>query len=210
MAGLSPWVLKRRVIRHYDRIARLYNALYGHEQNQKISRALSSLRFKPFEAVLDVGCGTGLLFKHIGMVDSVDFIVGVDIARGPLMVARETVKSSGLSKVHLVRADADFLPFRDGVFDKVFAITLLQNMPDYICTLKEVARVSKNDATIIVTGLKKVFSRESFTFALEEAGLKFHLLDDSGGDIKCHIAVCSKTTAPENINRREVEIIAGW
>ncbi|MBS7640676.1 MAG: class I SAM-dependent methyltransferase [Candidatus Bathyarchaeia archaeon] len=201
----ESWKIKRGVIRHYDRIASIYNELYGHEQSQKIRKALLSLNFNPSEDILDVGCGIGLLLKHMNGLACT--FVGVDIARKPLEIAKKLIKSSIVNEAFLIRADADFLPFRDGVFDKVFAITLLQNMPNYISALNEMARVAKDDATIVVTGLKKTFSRKSFSETLKKAGLDFTLLDDE--EIKCYIAFCRKNL-PQNINRGELEIIAGW
>lgn len=205
MSSSKPWRIKRKVIRHYDRIAPLYNALYGYEQNQKIRKALYSLGFKPFETVLDVGCGTGLLFKHI--VDPIGAIVGVDIAREPLKIAKNLIRNSRINEIFLIRADADFLPFKSGVFDKVFTITLLQNMPNYLSTLNELSRVAKDDSVIVITGLKKTFSRKSLLETLRRAHLNFLLLDDEE-DIKCYIAICYKGTSSKDINRREVEMIA--
>lgn len=205
MAGNESWRIKREVIRHYDRIASIYDGLYGREQSQKIKKALLSLNFNPPEDILDVGCGIGLLLKHINGLACT--FVGVDIAGKPLKIAKKLIKSSIVNEAFLIRADADFLPFKDGVFDKVFAITLLQNMPNYVSALNEMARVAKDDAIIIVTGLKKVFSRESFSETLKKAGLKFTLLGDE--DTKCYIAICRKNL-PQNINKGELEIIAKW
>lgn len=201
----EQWRVKRSVIRHYDRIAPIYNALYGNEQNQKMVKTLRSLDFSPFDFVLDVGCGTGLLFKHIANI--ADMIVGVDIAREPLKIARNIVRGSGFDGVFLVRADADFLPFRDGVFNKVFAITLLQNMPNPTLTLNEITRVAKDEAVIVITGLKKAFSRGRFSETLRKAGLNHILLGDEES-IKCHIAICFKGDLSKSINKRGLEIIA--
>jgi len=176
-------------------------------RTKRLRKALYCLGFKPFETILDVGCGAGLLFKHI--VDPIGVIVGVDIARELLNIAKKLIKNSRLNEVFLVRADADFLPFRDGVFDKVFAITLLQNMSIYLLTFNEIARVAKDDSVIVITGLKKTFSRKSLSDALRRAHLNFFLLDDEE-DIKCYIAICSKGTSSKNINKREVEMIARW
>lgn len=205
MMGGRSWRIKRKVIRGYNRLAPIYNTLYAHEQNQKIRRALYALNFSPPETILDVGCGTGLLFKHIS--DLAGMLVGVDIAREPLKIAKKLIRDSGIDKAFLVLADADFLPFKSSVFDKVFAITLLQNMPDPILTLNEISRVAKEDAAIIITGLKKVFSRGFFSDLLRKASFNFTLLDGEE-DIKCHIAVCCKGDLTKNINKREMKIIA--
>lgn len=202
------WRLKRRVIQHYDRLSRVYNALYSYEQSLKIEEALRFVNINLSDVILDVGCGTGILFKHISNLAGL--IVGVDISSQTLNVAKKTMKEMGLDRISLVRADADFLPFKDGVFDKVFAITLLQNMPNPILTVKEIMRVAKNDAEIILTGLKKFFSKESFLKILEESGMSFYPLN-TRENIKCHIAICSKgrLILGKSINNRsEIEMIA--
>ncbi|MEM2341589.1 MAG: class I SAM-dependent methyltransferase [Candidatus Bathyarchaeia archaeon] len=189
MLDLRFWEIKRKVIKHYDKISRIYNALYGYEQKLKINEILKILHINPLDVILDVGCGTGLLFNYTS--DSARFIIGVDISLKILKVAKNLIKKDRLNNVFLIRADADFLPFRDEVFDKVFAITLLQNMPDPILTLHEIARVAKNNSEIIVTGLKKFFSKEDFLRILRELGMATSLID-TDEKIKCYIAMCSK------------------
>lgn len=198
----DAWKEKRRVIRHYDRLAGVYDLLYGDEQRLKIKEILNAINLSGSDLILDAGCGTGLLFNHIH--DLVGAIVGVDISLGSLKVARDLVKRMGLKKVSLVRADADHLPFKDGVFDKVFAITLLQNLPNPVLTLHEILRVSKGDSWIAVTGLKKSFSREVFLEILFRAGMPSSIIE-CDENIKCHIAICSREAVfpTKNINMRE-------
>jgi len=153
---LSVWERKLDVMTHYDATARIYDLQYGREQRMKIEFILKSLDLRANSLILDVGCGTGLLFDYVlGNV-----IVGVDISKGILRRAKGKIR--GRENVFLVQADADYLPFQDGIFDAVFAITLLQNMPSPIETLEEISRVAKKDAVIVVTGLKKKFGFKDF------------------------------------------------
>ncbi|MDH5754096.1 MAG: hypothetical protein OEY95_02665, partial [Candidatus Bathyarchaeota archaeon] len=64
------------------------------------------------------------------------------------------------------------------------------NMPDPAKTLNEVKRVTKDNAVIVVTGLKKKFSLEIFEGLLRNAGLNIIALKN--GNLKCHVAVCTK------------------
>ncbi|MEM1508207.1 MAG: class I SAM-dependent methyltransferase [Candidatus Bathyarchaeia archaeon] len=209
MVGLEYWRIKRETARYYDRIARIYDALYSYEQNLKIKEILKNVDIEPSDIVLDLGCGTGLLFEYIARLSGL--MVGVDISIGALRRAKNLVKRSGLNMVHLIRADADFLPFKDHFFNKVFAVTMLQNMPNPQLTLKEMLRVAKENSEIIVTGLKGAFTRELFSRTLAEAGLSFFLADTED-KVKCYIAVCwlgEKRPIPaKNINNGTVEIIS--
>jgi ubiquinone/menaquinone biosynthesis C-methylase UbiE len=74
----------------------------------------------------------------------------------------------------------------------VFAVTLLQNIPDPLTMFEEIKRVSKREAIIAVTALKKEFSRENFTKLLQSAQLKI-LTMKADENLKDHIAICKPT-----------------
>jgi len=186
MAATVSWTKKLEVIRHYNAIADIYDRRYLAEQNVKIRTALVHTDLRGRSFILDVGCGTGILFDHLK--DSGIVQVGIDIAKK--ILKKVTERESYSVKVNIVLADADYMPFPNGIFDMVFAITLLQNLPKPEKTLKEIIRVSKPDATIIVTGLKKKFSLESFIKILGDSGLNIRLLKDSG-ELKDFIAICT-------------------
>jgi ubiquinone/menaquinone biosynthesis C-methylase UbiE len=184
---MAEWNKKREVMHHYNSSAPVYDAQYGEEQDAKMKAALSSTNLKKDSLVLDAGCGTGLLFKRVGR--SVKLLVGLDMS--PRILKEAKKRAEQLPAAAVVRADADFIPFQNNVFDATFAITLLQNVPDPLVTLREVKRVSKDRAFIVTTGLKKNFSREAFVGLLRKAGLGVSVIE-SGGELKGHVAVCRK------------------
>jgi ubiquinone/menaquinone biosynthesis C-methylase UbiE len=183
------WEKKREVIRHYDELAPFYDSLYGDEQNLKFKLVQENVSIQGSDKILDVGCGSGFLFKHVAF--DAAFIVGVDLSTGLLKVARAQIKNKKLVSVYLVRADTDYLPFRDMFFDKVFAFTLLQNIPDPDATLGEMIRVAKENAVFVVSGLKKAFSEQSFRRILAKVGFKFKTIKASEHS-KDFIAVCHR------------------
>lgn len=155
-------------MRNYNRSARVYDAQYAKEQGAKIEAALKHVVLKESSLVLDVGCGTGLLFEHVG--ESVELLVGLDISLRILQEAKKRVKR--FREAALIRADADFMPFLSQIFDMTFAITLLQNIPNPLQTLHEMKRVSKRPSIMVVSGLKKEFAKKAFIRLLEEARLE--------------------------------------
>lgn len=183
---MSEWNKKRRIMQRYDLTAQMYDMWYAEEQTAKIDAVLESVDVKRHSAILDVGCGTGLLFNHVA--EKAETIVGLDISIKVLLQAKE--RSRKLASVHLIQADADNLPFSNEVFSHVFAMTLIQNMPNPIKTLKEVKRVTKNDAVMVVTGLKKKFSLEGFVRLLRRIGL--NIIEVKNENLKCYVAICSK------------------
>jgi ubiquinone/menaquinone biosynthesis C-methylase UbiE len=111
----------------------------------------------------------------------------LDFSKKTLLKAKERLKNQ--AGVDLVRADADNMPLRDKVFDRVFAMTLIQNTPSPIETLNEIRRVAKDDAVIAVTGLKKIFSKSTLENLLKNAGLSIIAMENEG--LKCYVAVCT-------------------
>jgi demethylmenaquinone methyltransferase/2-methoxy-6-polyprenyl-1,4-benzoquinol methylase len=185
---MQEWKEKRQVLEHYDREAEIYDVQYFGEQKIKIEYILKSIKIKSKDLVLDLGCGTGFLFQQIR--DGIGFFVGLDISVKSLQKARNRVKN--ISNVYLVRGDADNIPFPDKIFDKIFAITVLQNMPDPIKTIIEIKRSGKAQAIFILTGLKKKFTLKSFIDLLEKSELKMVTLN-SNELLKGNVVVCINT-----------------
>ncbi len=183
---MSEWYKKRDMMRHYDLTAHIYDMQYAEEQTAKIEAAMESVNMEKQDLVLDVGCGTGLLFKYVA--NKAKTIVGLDISRKILLHAKERVKK--FPNVYLIWADADNMPLKEKIFDHVFAVTLIQNTPNPVKTLNEVKRVTRENAVIVVTGLKKKFSLEIFEGLLRDAGLNIVALKSE--NLKCHVAVCAK------------------
>jgi ubiquinone/menaquinone biosynthesis C-methylase UbiE len=185
---VNKWDQKRKTMRRYDLTAQLYDMRYTEEQELKYKTALERLNIARNNKILDVGCGTGLLFSHVAA--ETQTVVGVDISGKLLLQAKERARN--FRNVHLVQADADHLPFKDNYFSVVFAFTVLQNMPDPLETLKEIKRIAERDAPIVVTGLKKAFSLDAFSELLQSAGLRVVSLKEADA-LKCHVAVSARS-----------------
>lgn len=171
-------------MRRYDLTAEMYDVRYAEEQAAKYKIAMERLNITSNSSVLDVGCGTGLLFSHVA--SEAHAVVGVDISGKLLLQAKKHARD--FRNIHLVQADADHLPFQAAHFSVVFAFTVLQNMPKPLETLSEIKRSAERGASIVVTGLKKAFSSESFSALLQNAGLHLVSLEDADA-LKCYVAV---------------------
>lgn len=132
---------KRAVREYYSAISAGYDELYGEEQSAKLGEVLKLLRFEGDDVVLDVGCGYGLITKHIG--EGVGRIVGIDISR-------EMVERGRRSGIEFLICDAENLPFRQRVFDKVVSFTVLQNLTDPSKTLGEMGRACQGYVALTV------------------------------------------------------------
>jgi malonyl-CoA O-methyltransferase len=179
------WEKKRKVIKEYNESAALYDARFSNEQTRKYEIALKSVSINQNQVILDAGCGTGLLIERIAKLAR--FVVGIDFSRQMVKLSKYKLRSS--NNVELICADVDYLPFRNLIFDQVFAVTLLQNVPDPIRSLQEINKVIKTSGNLIVTGLKKNFTRENFTKILKKVGLETVVLIDREEEIKDYIGV---------------------
>ena len=185
---MQDWNQKRNSKQHYDLQAEIYDKQYAGEQDNKIESMLETLDLKANELVLDLGCGTGFLLEHIS--EKVAFIVGADISKKALLWAKKRANTK--SNVDLVCADADNTPFVDNLFDKIFSVTVLQNMPEPTKTIREIKRAGKPEAVFAVTGLKKKFTKESFVELLKNSRLKLISLREDE-NLKGYVAVCSNS-----------------
>jgi malonyl-CoA O-methyltransferase len=182
---MTVWDKKRDIMRRYDATAQIYDTRYAEEQAAKIEAALRHVEVQA-ETVLDVGCGTGILFSYVA--DKAAMTVGVDVSSRTLLKAKERARNH--PNVHLVCADADNMPLKDNVFDRAFAVTIIQNMPNQTETLNEIRRVVKDNALIVVTGLKKIFTKNKLQKTLKNAGLNIIVMRNKS--LKCYVAVCTK------------------
>ena len=164
---------KRNIRESYDALGgRLYDKRYRLEQAAKYDEILRRVTPSIDDIVLDDGCGTGLLLERLQ-----SHAVGVDLSHGLLSTAYSRLKNR--SRIRLIQADADQLPFRDRIFDKVFAVTLIQNTPEPEQALMELRRVARAGSEVIVTALKKSFTLQGFKQLLNVSGLAIrHLVPD--------------------------------
>jgi SAM-dependent methyltransferase len=97
--------------------------------------------------VLEVGAGSGR--DTLGLVRAGAHGVVLDYSPASLLLVRQQARAQGLT-VHLVRADALAMPFRDGAFKVVFHQGLLEHFRDPMPLLRENARVTQHGGRVVV------------------------------------------------------------
>jgi ubiquinone/menaquinone biosynthesis C-methylase UbiE len=132
---------KRELSRLYTETVDVYDRRYREIQLEKYRFARHYL--VPCKRMLEVGCGMGF---YLGELEKLaEMVVGVDLSEGMLRRAK------GI----LVLADAEFLPFKDEVFDQVLSITALQNFPNPLAALREMWRVMCKGGRMVLSSLRK-------------------------------------------------------
>jgi demethylmenaquinone methyltransferase/2-methoxy-6-polyprenyl-1,4-benzoquinol methylase len=129
----------------YDRYANLLS--FG--QDPRWRRFLvSRIEAGPDDTVLDVACGTGAVSLELVRQKGCS-LVGVDQSPEMLDEARRRlVLAAETSRVRLVEASAQALPFEDASFDGLTAAYLLRYLDDLPAGLRELARVLRPGATV--------------------------------------------------------------
>jgi SAM-dependent methyltransferase len=103
------------------------------------------------EAVLDIGCGTGVDTLLAAMMAGPSGKAGgVDIVPEMLQRAEENLKMTDLKNVSFQKASGEKLPFEDNRFDVVISNGVINLIPDKATTLKEAFRVLKPGGRLMI------------------------------------------------------------
>jgi len=93
-------------------------------------------------SVCDVGCGTGILLKHIKNTrPEVTRLMGVDFAIDD---------ADALDGIEYEASKIESLPFKDGEFDTVICTHVIEHVLDYRAAIAELRRITKKRLIIIV------------------------------------------------------------
>lgn len=103
------------------------------------------------EAVLDVGCGTGVdTLLAAMMVGPSGKAIGVDIVSEMLQRAEENLQMTDLKNVTFKKTSGEKLLFEDNSFDVVISNGVINLIPEKVATLKEVFRVLKPGGRLMI------------------------------------------------------------
>ena len=90
--------------------------------------------------ILDFGCGTGSMLRHLQSYGSPE---GVDVDEQAIGFCRER----GIADVQLLRGPD--LPYEDWTFSVVTALDVFEHIEDDLRAMREIARVLKPDGTLL-------------------------------------------------------------
>jgi SAM-dependent methyltransferase len=109
---------------------------------------LRLLGIGPGHAVLDVGCGSGVVTRDVARrVSPGGRAVGVDLGSEFVAIARELARTEGVA-AEFREGSALALPFADGEFDVAVAATVLAHVPGGAAAVPEMARVVRSGGRV--------------------------------------------------------------
>ena len=97
--------------------------------------------------VLDVGCGDGALGSVLARRTA--RVTGLDADARMLAAARQRAQEDKIW-LELVRGEAEALPFADGTFDRIVAVTVLCFVGDARRAIGEMARVLRPGGKVVI------------------------------------------------------------
>jgi SAM-dependent methyltransferase/uncharacterized protein YbaR (Trm112 family) len=134
---------QRLIARSYERYVRpaLQRALSAPPLDRDSEYLLyRSLLGQPEAPVLDLGTGTGLFARRLAREPGLPTVVGMDVSRAMLEESVDQGHEAGV-RVDYLRAEAPYLPFRDGSLGAVLLAHSLHFISDLGKLLLEVHRV---------------------------------------------------------------------
>jgi phosphatidylethanolamine/phosphatidyl-N-methylethanolamine N-methyltransferase len=135
------------VARVYEKLASVYDVIFGPTLHPGRLVAIDRMAIKPGDRVLEVGVGTGI---NTSLYPPACHVTGIDLSSSMLEKARERVGRERLQNVRLLEMDAASMTFADESFDIVYAPYLVSVVPDPVQVVREMRRVCRPGGRIII------------------------------------------------------------
>lgn len=141
----------------YTALAPLYDCLVPFVSDRARGLALSWLKVRNGERVLDVGTGTGLALRPLALANPDGWTDGVDVTPAMLNRAHRRLADIPHDRHTLHEARATALPFPDSAFDAVFSSYLVDVLPDnqIVPALREMRRVLRPHGRLVLVYLAR-------------------------------------------------------
>jgi SAM-dependent methyltransferase len=138
---------------------------------QMVRTLLQEAQLHPGEAVLEVGCGTGVLDRWLARrTAKAHRVTGVDINPYLLQEASALARQEGLEgEIEFREGNAESLPFSDNTFDITMSVTVIEEV-DADRMLAEMVRVTKPGGRVAVSA--RAVDMPSFMHLPLSMGLK--------------------------------------
>jgi len=137
------------VAESYDRSAASYDTdldAWSYQAPGEVAERVAALDPPP-EAVLDVGCGTGLAGKALRAQGFAGRLVGLDISSVSLRLAQESGAYDDVRPADLQQP----LPVDDDAVDALVCVGVMTYLPDVEAVWREFARVVRPGGHVVVT-----------------------------------------------------------
>ncbi len=136
----------------FDALAAEWDLMYTAEDLERLTHIVDQLGIIVGTDILDLGCGTGILFDMLRRkVGQSGTVTGVDFS---IEMARKACRNFPFDNVNVVDTDAVALPFAKATFDLAVAFAAFPHFSDQQKAIDEVHRVLKDGAKFHIIHLE--------------------------------------------------------
>ena len=135
------------VARVYEKLASVYDIMFGPILHPGRVDAIRRMGIKPGDRVLEVGVGTGI---NAALYPRDCNVTGIDLSSSMLEKAHDRIARKGVRNVQLMQMDAANLKFADNTFDIVYAPYVISVVPDPVAVAREMRRVCRPGGRIVI------------------------------------------------------------
>ena len=122
--------------------------------------------------VIDIGCGGGLLTE--GMAKRGAHVIGIDMGKAPLTIARLHQHESGLDIDYRQTTAEHMAATESGSFDTVTCLEMLEHVPDPAAVIAACAQLIKDDGRVFLSTINR--NPKAYLFAVVGAEYLLRLL----------------------------------
>ena len=145
----------KQIQRNYDQLSGFYDLLSGKAELSILRRAITLLKERKIEKLLDIGCGTGrALIEYRKSFQKVTLLAGIDLS---FRMCRKALQQNN----RITCANGHDLPFHAASFDAIVFSFSLEIFPEDCIrkALSECIRVLKPDGVVCVVCMAKALKR---------------------------------------------------
>jgi ubiquinone/menaquinone biosynthesis C-methylase UbiE len=154
----------------FDKLAGEWDLSFTAEDLERLTRVVNRLQITVGYDILDLGCGTGILFDMLRRrVGDDGTVTGIDFS---LQMADRAHRNFPFDNVNVVDGDVVALPFRGSCFDMAIAFSSFPHFSDRPKALAETRRVLKPGAAFHIVHLMS--SRETSDMHHRVGGVVAH------------------------------------
>lgn len=136
----------------FDELASEWDSTFTAVDFEFLEYLVSGMGTQPGWDVLDLGCGTGVLFGLLRrQTDKEGSVTGVDFS---IQMAMKAHRNFPFANVNVVDADVTMLPFSDSSFDMAVAFASFPHFSDKGRAIGEIHRILKDGAHFHIVHLE--------------------------------------------------------
>jgi ubiquinone/menaquinone biosynthesis C-methylase UbiE len=136
---------------YYESYADEWDKMFTAEDLEILSFLIDSFNIKQGSKIVDLGCGTGVLFDLLRRkVGENGLIIGVDFCPKMTNKAKQNFPFETISEVD---ADVEYLPLKPGIFDSAISFAAFAHFTDPHKVMLEVSRVLKEGGSFHIIHL---------------------------------------------------------